>query len=170
MCYGISHMGLRQFVYKCAQRLNISYTKKWDAELKTGLDWFKHFKARHRTFPKAPERTEVRKGRKRGSTRVLTDTLEVNAIEKQHHVKLKKNSCIQKVLGNCDFEVKFFRRFGNSNKFFYPPEDDISDVERRSIIRKLRQPHMNLATLRTKANLKFDIDFSSYETKFGRIL
>lgn len=194
-----------------------------------------------RPFPKAPERKEVQKGRKRGTTKILTDTPEVNILEEQHNAKLRKNNlkksgkqckrnileessdsdvedfelqesdqsamdcenesdidtnelftlkendfilvdfstkknkisyigCIKKTLGSCEFEVKFLRRFGNSNKFFYPAEDDISDVERGSILRKLRRPYTNLGTSRTQATLKFDIDFSTYEIKFGRIL
>lgn len=50
------------------------------------------------------------------------------------------------------------------------PLDDVSDVVKDNILLKLAKPYSNAGTSRTQATLKFDIDFSEYESKFGRIL
>jgi len=50
--------------------------------------------------------------------------------------------------------------------FFY----DVSDVVKDNNLLKLAKPYSNAGTSRTQATLKFDIEFSEYESKFGRIL
>lgn len=206
-----------------------------------------------RPFPKAPARSANAKGRKRGSTKILTETPEMDLLKQENEAKLTKIrmkeakekktnrrilenessdessdeivptqdseneeeflaellnrtsdeendiyenvedivlhsgdfvlvNCstkkhklsyiglVIKVLVGMDCRIKFLRRHGNSNKFIYPENEEICDVEYSQVIRKLPVPFQNLATARTQSTLMFKIDFQSYEARFGRIL
>ncbi|KAJ8914644.1 hypothetical protein NQ315_015383 [Exocentrus adspersus] len=179
-------------------------------------------------YPKAPTRKENYKGRKRGSTRILTETPEMNQLKEEHLAKLEKNRqkeakrkktvrkimqesssdsgeeecyvtltilmnfmrrCLEQVMKKMtdfstkknkisyigcvenktdnEYKINFLRRFGNSDKFVYPLEEDICTIERSQILRKLPQPDRNAATARTQATLRFNIEFRKYEKLYA---
>jgi len=98
----------------------------------------------------------------------INDFVLVNLSTKKH--KLAYIGCITDILDENEYKIKFLRRRGNSQKFCYPLLDDVSDILRDNILLKLARPYSNAATSRTQATLKFNIEFSAYESKFGRIL
>lgn len=77
---------------------------------------------------------------------------------------------IQLKLDNQELQIKFLRRFGNSNRFYYPLKEDISDVERQRVKKKLKPPNRNCGTKRSQEIIYFSISFENYERQFGRIL
>ncbi|KAF2891736.1 hypothetical protein ILUMI_14437 [Ignelater luminosus] len=190
MCYGFDSTGLRILSFQYAKELKLIISLIWEKEQKATEDWLRGFK--QRPFPKAPKRKLTTKRRKK-STTVLTETPEMNQLKEGYQKKLevrqrevKKKSVSRGILNNDIFEnienvvihtkerfldvlkdkdckVKFLRRFRNSNKFIYPDNEEISDVEYSNILRKLPKPYQNAATTRTRSTLKFEIEFSFYE-------
>lgn len=56
-------------------------------------------------------------------------------------------------------KIKFLRRKGRSATFYYPPVDDITNVEVDDIISKVQQPSKS-GTARTSSYFKFSYNFT----------
>lgn len=68
-----------------------------------------------------------------------------------------------KLLENQEFQIKYLRRYGNSNRFYYPLKEDISSDQRERVKKKLKAAN-------NKYNSIFSTSFENYEREFGRIL